>query len=121
MKQEVLFYESPLDAIGADVAELGGFKKAGPMLWPSKTDAAGRLRSSLSEDHAQKLDIEELIEIMRLARDVKSNATLNYLAQTLGFKFEWIKPDDAHAELQRQFIDAVNRAEKFGHMLKGRM
>ena len=106
--QCVLFHDSVYDALAADVAAIGGVKKAAAMLWPTNSDAAGRLRACLSQGHAQKLDPEEVLTIKRLARAVGSSATVNYEALALAYEVTWIKPEDANAELQRKFIDAVN-------------
>lgn len=110
--QAALFHDSAYDALTADVAAIGGVKKTAAMLWPTNSDAAGRLRAALSPEHAQKLDPEEVLTIKRLARDAGSFATVTYEAQALGYKVEWIKAADADAELQREFIDAVKRLER---------
>lgn len=118
--QVALFHDSIYDALAADVAAIGGIKKAAAMLWPTNSDAAGRLRACLSAEHAQKLDPEEVMTLKRLARDVGSTATVAYESQMLGYDVEWIKADDAHAELQRQFNDSVKMLERIGQMMKGR-
>ncbi len=107
--QAALFHDSIYDALAADVAAIGGVKKAAALLWPTNSDAAGRLRACLSTEHAQKLDPEEILSIKRFARDAGSFATVTYESQALGYKLEWLRPEDEKAELQRLFIDAVNR------------
>jgi hypothetical protein len=105
--QAALFHDSIYDALGADVAAIGGIKKTAALLWPTNSDAAGRLRACLSTEHPQKLDAEEILSIKRLAKDIGSFATVTYEAQILAFKVEWIKPEDENARLQREFIEAV--------------
>lgn len=117
-RQAALFHDSIYDAISADVAAIGGIKKAAALLWPNNSDSAGRLRASLSTEHAQKLDAEELLSIKRFAKDAGSFATVTYEAQMLAFKVEWIKPDDEKAELQRQVIDAVKKLEIIARRLQ---
>ena len=116
--QAALFHDSIYDALGADVAAIGGIKKTAALLWPNISDASGRLRACLSLEHAQKLDIEEILAIKRLARDVGSFATVNYEAQELAFKVEWIKPEDERAQLQREFIEMGKRMEQLARRLQ---
>lgn len=116
--QTALFHDSIYDAIGADVAAIGGIKKAGALLWPNNADAAGRLRACLSTEHPQKLDAEEILSIKRLAKEAGSAATVNYEAQALAFKVEWIKPEDEKAELQRQVIDMGRKLEIIARRLQ---
>lgn len=116
--QAALFHDSIYDALSADVAAIGGIKKTAALLWPNNSDAAGRLRACLSLEHAQKLDIEEILAIKRLARDVGSFATVTYEAQELAYKVEWIKPEDEKAELQRQVIDMGKRLEQIARRLQ---
>jgi hypothetical protein len=116
--QGALFHDSIYDAIGADVAAVGGIKKTAAMLWPNNSDAAGRLRACLSLEHPQKLDVEEILTIKRLARDVGSFATVTYEAQALAFRVEWIKPEDEKAELQRQVIDMGKKLEIIARRLQ---
>lgn len=110
--QHALFHDSILDAIAADVAAIGGVKKAAALLWPAVSDAAGRLRACLSPEHAQKLDPEEVLRIKALARDVGSFATVAYESQALGYRFEWTAPEDEQARLQREFIEMGKRMEQ---------
>lgn len=117
-EQGVLFHDSIYDALGADVAAIGGVKKTAALLWPTNADAAGRLRACLSTEHAQKLDAEEILSIKRFAKDAGSCATVTYEAQVLAFKVEWIKPDDEKAELQRQVIEMGKRLELIARRLQ---
>lgn len=118
MHQTALFHDSIYDALGADVAAIGGIKKTAALLWPTNTDAAGRLRACLSTEHAQKLDVEEVLSIKRLAKEVGSFATVTYEAQLLAFKIEWIKPEDEKADLQRQVIEMGKRLEQIARRLQ---
>jgi hypothetical protein len=105
--QNALFHDSIYDALAADIAAIGGVKKAAPLLWPNNSDAAGRMRACLSPDHAQKFDPEEVLAIKRLARDCGSTATVTFESQQLGYRFEWTAPEDEQAKLMRDFITSV--------------
>jgi hypothetical protein len=118
MRQAALFHDSIYDAVGADVAAIGGIKKTAALLWPTNADAAGRLRACLSTEHAQKLDPEEILSIKRFAKEVGSFAAVMYEAQILAFKVEWIKPEDEKAELQRQVIEMAKRLEQIAQRLQ---
>lgn len=118
--QAELFHDSIYDAITADVMAIGGVKKTAAMLWPTNSDAPGRLRACLSTEHPQKLDPEEVLSIKRLARDVGSFATITYESQTLAFTVEWIKDDEIEDKMQREFIDAVNRLERLAKARRAR-
>lgn len=109
--QGALFHDSIYDALGADVAAIGGIKKAAALLWPTNSDAAGRLRACLSTEHAQKLDAEEILSIKRFAKEAGSFATVSYEAQILSFKIEWIKPEDQQAETLREIHEGFARIE----------
>lgn len=95
-----------------DIDAMGGIKKVAAMLWPTNSDAAGRLRACLSAAHPQKLDAEELLTIKRMARLVGSVETVNYEARELGFRVHWIRPEDENVELQRRFNEAISIAEE---------
>lgn len=116
--QPALFHDSIYDALGADVAAIGGIKKAASLVWPNHSDAASKLRSCLSIEHPQKLDPEELLALKTFARNVGSHATATFEAQQLGYQIVWIKPEDAYAEAQRKFVEAVDRLEQMGKRLR---
>lgn len=116
--QTALFHDSIYDAIGADIAAIGGIKKTAAMLWPTNADSAGRLRACLSLEHPQKFDPEEILTIKRLARDVGSFSTVNYEAQELAFRVEWIKPEDERDQLRREFVEMGKRIEQIARKLQ---
>lgn len=122
LNQVALFHDSIYDAVGADVAAIGGVKKAAALLWPHMADSASKLRSCLSTEHPQKLEMEEFQTIIRLAREAGSSAILDYMAQSHGFKkVEWIKPEDERAERERQLISQMSTLTKtFEQFMRGK-
>jgi hypothetical protein len=116
MEQSALFHDSIYDALGADVSASGGMKTVAHALWPTLdiTTATTRLRSALNPEHAQKLCPEEVLAIKQMAHKIGSHASIDYEKQRLGFEVEWIRPEDARATLQREFIDAVHLVEQLG-------
>jgi hypothetical protein len=107
--QGQLFHDSITDAIGADIAAIGGVKKVAGILWPAmeSSSAASKLRSCLNVDQPHKLDPMEVITIKRLARDAGSTATVNYEAVQLGFRVEWTSPEDEQAALAKEIMEGL--------------
>lgn len=66
-----LFHDDFRDALRHAVKALGGFDTVGHDLWPVKTrKAAGAwLSDCLNPERAAKLDLEEISQILRMARD----------------------------------------------------
>lgn len=105
-----LFFESYEEAIRAAVNSLGGFKKVGSLLWPSKpADDAGRqLAACLNTDKREKLCINELALIRREARKAGVHILAHYEARDAGYSEpQPLNPEDEAAQLQREYIAAV--------------
>lgn len=114
--QIAMFHDTPKDALGADVTAIGegSIKKAAGLIWPSDhpDTAYARLRAALSATNDQKLSLDETLRVKQLARDVGSYALVNYEAQTLGYRVEWVDPKDEADQLRREIRDgltALNR------------
>lgn len=71
MNPQELFHDDFRDALRHAVKALGGYDSVGSDLWPSKTrKAAGAwLSDCLNPERAAKLDLEEISQILRMARD----------------------------------------------------
>jgi len=96
--------ESINDALVECVKACGGSKAVGPQLWPELApDAAQRkLLDSLNEDRQAKLSPEQVVLILRLARERGCHVGMTFLASALGYtQPEPIAPADELAELQR--------------------
>lgn len=102
--QAALFHDTIFDAIGADIAAIGGFKVTAGKLWPAEnpTTAAAKLRNAINPEQAQKLCPQEVLQIKRFAREVGSFATINYEAQQLGYSVTWIDPEDELERIERE-------------------
>jgi len=111
MQQNQLFHDSVYDALGADVASIGGVKKVACALWPTlePSIAAARLRSALNPEHAQKLDPEEVMTIKRLAQEAGSSSTVQYEAQQLGYVVTWVSPEDEADRIERENNEMLKR------------
>lgn len=114
MTQHALFHDTIFDAIGADIAAIGGFKVAAGKLWPSEspTTAAAKLRNAVNPEQPHKLCPDEVLRIKRLAKDSGSFATINYESRELGFEPTWKTPAEQlserlrkHNELSQQLLE----------------
>jgi hypothetical protein len=118
--------ESLSEALVECVRACGGSKQVGPLLWPEKTpDAAQRLLlDCLNDDRPAKLSPEQLLFVLRLARQRGHHGGINYIAGDLGYGTPVpIEPRDEIADLQRQYIEAARSmarmAEKIDRLNTG--
>lgn len=106
--QVELFHERIEDAIATDIKALGGPKKVAGWLTPAKGESgADWIRACLMPDRREKFSPDELLLIKRRAREIGSFATVTYEAQQLGYRVEWIDPQDEADELRRDVRDLL--------------
>src|SRR6478609_8377608 len=108
--QPDLIHETIHDALRDAVRALGGSKRAGPLLWPTKTvkDAENRLNDCLNPDREQKFALSELIFLLRMAREVGYHGAMQFIASECGYRHpEPLEPHDEQAALQREYIETV--------------
>jgi hypothetical protein len=102
--------ESLNQALVECVKAAGGSANVGPKLWPEKTrEAAQRLLlDCLNEDRAAKLSPEQVLLILKLARERGYHDGIAYVLDSLSYSPTTpIEPRDESAELQRQFMESV--------------
>ncbi len=87
MQAELPVFESIEDALKSAVYALGGTKKVGAMLWPDKgIDASYRLLNDcLNPLRAEKLDLSQVMYLLRSARDAGCYAPFQWVAAECGF------------------------------------
>lgn len=97
------------DALTSAVNSLGGFKKVGPVLRPELPidQAAGWLRDCLNPTRREKLAPEQVLLILRLARQAGVHSAMQFLAFDTGYKAVPVDPQTQQQELQQKFVDAV--------------
>lgn len=102
-------YEDELDALRDAVRALGGTKVIGHCLRPDlKPDVAGGwLKDCLNPERREKLDLSQVVKVMRMAHDAGYHAPAQFLAAEMGYAAQPIEPSDEMAALQRAFIDSV--------------
>lgn len=104
------FFEDINDALQATVTALGGYKKVGPTLRPELPvdQAAGWLRDCLNPARREKLSPEQVMLILRLAREAGYFSAMNFIAFATGFKATPIDAESQESQLQERFIEAVH-------------
>lgn len=87
MHTQELFHDDFSDALRHAVKALGGCEVVGLDLWPSKTrKAAGAwLSDCLNPERPAKLDLEEVVKILRMARDKGVHCALYQLCDEAGY------------------------------------
>lgn len=112
--QTSLFHDTYEDAIRDAVTALGGFKKAGSMLWPAMpADEAGRkLANCLNRDKREKLDLGELLMIRKACRQIGCHVLATFELRDAGYADpQPLEPLDERAQLEREFIESVKALE----------
>lgn len=102
--------ESINDALIEVVKALGGSKQVGAMLWPEKApDAAQRaLLDCLNPDRPARLSPEQMVLLMRKARQAGFHAAAEWLMGDLGYARPVpLEPAEEMAALQRDFLQAT--------------
>jgi hypothetical protein len=110
-----LFAESIEDALKTAVAAMGGSKVVGAKMRPEKlADAAGTwLSDCLNHDKRDKLDLEQVMWLLREARQHGCHQAIHWICQECGYTApQAIEPDDEKAQLMREFIEATKSAQK---------
>lgn len=104
-----LFHDSLADALRECVQACGGHKAVGVLLWPEKAaDVAGRLLSDcLNDAKRERLSPEQVLLLLRLARERGCHAAMHFIARDAGYSDpQPLEPEDERAKLQREFIEA---------------
>lgn len=129
--QQTLFVEDIYEALRQGciaIAVATGKKDAakkwativGSMLWPQKSpDDAGKLLANcLDKNRAEKLDPEQILWVVRESKRAGCHIPMAYICdETEYHRTTPIHPEDKQAELQREFIAAVNRLERIKQQL----
>lgn len=121
MEQPALFYESFNDALDAAVKACGGAKVVACKLWPDKSpDAAHRLLlACLNESRDEKLGPDQLLFVLKLARERGFHGAINFLTRDAGYADPMpIEPEDERARLQREFIEAQRAMQKLAERME---
>lgn len=113
--------ESFNDALIECVKACGGSKQVGPALWPEAApdQAQRKLLDCLNHDRPQRLTPDQVVLLLRMARDRGCHAGILFLTTTLGYtEPSPIEPEDERAQLQRQFVQGVGELAKLAEKLE---
>lgn len=113
--QEELFHEDLSAALGHVISALGGNKSVGVALWPSlSADAAGKkVANCLNNEHAQQFHPQDILWILKQAKQAGIHSAMAYIASECGYAMPApIEPLDEAAQLQKEFINAVQMQER---------
>lgn len=100
-------------ALTEAIKACGGSKKVAALLWPAKAnlnlEAARRyLANCVNPECAEKLSLDEIMLILRSARQVGNHSVMEFLADALSYAPpQPIEPRDEADELRRQFIEST--------------
>lgn len=116
MNQQQLFYEDIFECVKAAVQHAGGAKEVGPKLWPTKSvfQAQKQLLNCLNREEAQKLCIEELMAIMKLAREAGFHQAKHWIDEALGY--QPTPPRDPKIERDRLADELARAADNFKNL-----
>lgn len=111
--QAQLFYEDIFDVTRAAVQAAGGAKQVAGLLWPHKpiSEAQRDLLDCLNRDRPQKLDLEEFIAVLRMARDVGFHQAKHWIDEATGYQHT--PPLDPRIERDRLAEELARAAEHF--------
>jgi hypothetical protein len=121
MEQPPLFVDTSDDAVRDTVRALGGCKKVGPLLWPTKDPGRAEkdLDDCLNPNNRRKLEFDEILFIGELGR-VKG---IHLIAGFVNFRLGYappvpVDPADQQAELMRQFNERADGLVALGQQIK---
>lgn len=121
MVQDSLFHESIDDAFRAVIERAGGMKAVGLRLRPTKTaDAAGKwLADCLNPLRPERLDPEDVLHVLRLAREIGYHGAKHWIDCETGYApTPPIEPADEQAQLMREYIESVKRQQQITSKLE---
>lgn len=87
MQAEMPFYEGPEDALRGAVQALGGAKVVGAKVFPDKSPerAAQQLLDCLNTGRPEKLELSQVLLILRMARDAGHHGPMQWIAGDVGY------------------------------------
>jgi predicted neutral ceramidase superfamily lipid hydrolase len=108
-----LFYDNIYKALNVLVSLCGGSKEIASKLWPTKKDAEKWLSDCLNPDRSAKLDPEEFMALLRLARERGFHGVMEYIATDSGYARPVpVEPEDETNELRREVRDLLQAANE---------
>lgn len=119
--QGELWHDTLPDALRHTISALGGPKRVGCDMWPHKSaqQASTQISNCLSEGRPEKLDLEELIFILKRARAEGVHTAMTFILRECGYADpQPVEPEDERAALEREFIQSVEVQRKLMERLE---
>lgn len=109
-EQHELFQEDIYDAFKHAVKALGGAKKVAGKLWPDKPidQATQLLLKCLDPERPEKLDLYQIVWILREAGKRSCHVAMNKLGSETHYECRPVDPEEEKDQLKRQYINAVS-------------
>lgn len=121
MYQDTLFHEDFREALKHVINAMGGPKKVGSEINPALTPDRARswLSNCLDENRAEKLDLEQVVMILAMARKAGVHSAFAFLAGECGYEApRTVEPEDERDALMRQFIKATETQAQIARRLE---
>lgn len=120
------FFDDINDALKDAVRALGGFKKVGVLLWPeleqAPEQAANKIRDCLNPDRREKLSPQQLMFVMRKAREAGHHSLMGYVCAEAGYTAPTpIDPEALLADSQAEFVESVKRLDQLAKNIEKQM
>lgn len=113
-----LFLEDVYEALHSAVQALGGAKVVACRLWPHKPmeQARKELLDALNRDNPRKLDAEEFLAVLRMAREAGFHQAKHWIDMELGY--EPSSPADPVVQRDRLADELARAAENLAQLQK---
>jgi hypothetical protein len=113
-----LFLEDSYDALKAAVQAMGGAKIIAGRLWPHKPleQARKELLDALNRDNPRKLDVEEVVALLRMAREAGFHQAKHWFDAALGY--EPSEPSNPDVQRDRLADELARAADTFTALTK---
>jgi len=96
-----------MGALHQCILACGGYKQVGAAIWPNKApDAAQRsLLNCLNEDRAERLSPDQVMQVLRMARDKGVHTGMGALCELLSYAAPVpLEPQDEADQLRREVL-----------------
>jgi hypothetical protein len=114
-----LFYEDIYGAMRGFVSYAGGSKVIGPLVFPAKgVKAAGWLDDCLNPDRSAKLDPEEVLHILKLARGHGFHGLMCWIGDETDYEVKPREPKDELASLYSQYVSCAKEMKKLSERIE---
>lgn len=113
-----LFLEDVYEALHSAVQALGGAKVCSSRLWPHKPleQARKELLDALNRDNPRKLDAEEFLAVLRMAREAGFHQAKHWIDVELGY--EPSPPANPSVQRDRLADELARAADTFSQLAK---